>query len=859
MRRRYENGGNKKPGFFKRALNQLKANRISRKNRKLTAEEEDRIENPEKYFEQQKQELHQKYGDLIDERGYIKNQGSLFSGGIDTEGLNKDIRVYPNPIQSEYMKNVFNPMHHIPRNYIADRLEYYTDPKSLASRRYEGEFIDNPFIPINHYGWDADDHREEWYGEGDLINWDSRFIDDLPRKSWTDQKNLFTGALSNLTFLGQSPRVQAQQKSLAAFYEANPDILNYKDITKKYDTLDDFLDSEDADKYPNLANAIYSRRKIGDHETTGGYAWPFLVSPGQHREGLEARNRYERQYGEREDDYGWPYDWDEGVGEMLPWSEVEKLLLKYGEDPNDPKWKDLKGTITVSPYMDQIHPQWIDNFKSTLAHELGHHTFSHYLPEREKDMLYDLNLARHDGGHLVDTEETHADMDAIRQDMLDKGIYDYRYEQMTPDHWQQYLDTFGDGKLSLPLERFIKRYRIPEDQLERYERFFRKYNIDPNDMDINIRYLMNAITERNENQGDPDNLDEIQSQSSVRAMYGGRMTRTGDALKDTLKFKTRSSNYRIRAKYGHSRSRARHGGRFGLSSRGDVPRFEYGGSTPPTSTNQESTLIESLMALKPQDNGDEKKIKKFSKEWYNNYLDEHENEWFTDEELNMQLWKENYLQLQDGNPRVSDAGAFGLSQIMPETFNEWVHERNKLPPDADLNDPVVARYFQVIYMDWLMNRPYAVNAPTAEEAKHRALMAYNRGHGKTLTYFKNNPDAILGTEDNPGWGYDESIPFEGRAYARYIMNPVQFRKENPKQGSLYDGLDTFYCITCDPTKRHEKTGELLWTNTKDYIKGRNKHQPSEFNVDWGYQVKEGYEDRESFFKNIDMNFRYDLD
>jgi hypothetical protein len=861
MRRRYENGGDKKPGVFRRVLNQLKANKISKKNLELTKEEEDRIENPEKYFEQQKQELHSKYGDLIDERGYIIDKDP---NKINTEDLKKDIRVWPNPIMSDFMKNVFNPMDATPRNYVSDLMEYYTDPNSLAGRRYSGEFMENtPFLSrypsVNNEYMQYNQEQELldfWKSQDSFIDFGSRFVENIPRKSWKDQKNLFTGALGNLTFLGQQENVVEQQKHLAAFYKANPDILNYKDITDKYDSLEDFIDSE-GDKYPDLVNAIYSRRLIGDSETTGGYAWPMQIGPNEHKSFYSNEDYKVRTRGGEMGDYGYPFEWDD-VGAKMSKQEIDFILRKYNENPDDPKWKDLLGTITVSPYMNETHPEWVDNIKSTLSHELGHHAFSHYLPEREKEMLNDLNFAGGEGGHLGDTEETHADMGAIRQDMLDKGIYDYRTEQMTSEHWQEYLDSFDDGKLTLPLERFLKRYRIPEYRHD-----------DPKfiDQDMNIRYLMNVITEKNKrkefienykNVKEKYNIDDLINQQTVTARYGGRMTRTGDPLMDTLKFRTRSNNYRVRAKYGHSRPRARHGGRFGLSSRGDVPRFEYGGSTPPTSTNEEPALMESLMALKPQNNGDEKKIKKFSKEWYNNYLNENENKWFTNEELNNMLWKENYLQLQDGDPRTSSAGAFGIAQTLPRTWNMWI-ERGYLPEDADPNDPVVARYFQATYLDWLMDRPYIVDAPNANEKKYRAMLAYNMGHGTRFKkYFKNNPNKLVGSEDNPGWGYDTSLPREGRFYSRYILDPVQFRKENPIQGGKYDGYTDAYCITCSPTKRNDK-GELLWTNWKDYKEGRNKHQPSEFGVDWGYQLSEGYEDRKTFFENTDMNFRYNLD
>ena len=71
---------------------------------------------------------------------------------------------------------------------------------------------------------------------------------------------------------------------------------------------------------------------------------------------------------------------------------------------------------------------------------------------------------------------------------------------------------------------------------------------------------------------------------------------------------------------------------------------------------------------------------------------------------------------------------------------------------VDPNDPVIARYFQVSYLDWIMNRSYIKNAKTEKEKKHRAFLAYNWGHGNVSRYFEDNPNAVLGTEDEPGWG-----------------------------------------------------------------------------------------------------------
>ena len=129
MRRRYENGGDKKPGVFRRLLNQLKANRISRKDRKLTDEEKDRIENPEKYFQPTEK---------IDyDSPEIK---------LDVEKLRKPIYFGPGFTDSKHITNeeTMFPINKA-AGYLYNMDEYYRasmlDPNSLAYKRLSGEML----------------------------------------------------------------------------------------------------------------------------------------------------------------------------------------------------------------------------------------------------------------------------------------------------------------------------------------------------------------------------------------------------------------------------------------------------------------------------------------------------------------------------------------------------------------------------------------------------------------------------------------------------------------------------------------------------------------------------------------------
>tara|TARA_R110000744_G_scaffold210187_1_gene329280 strand:+ start:1 stop:1734 length:1734 start_codon:yes stop_codon:yes gene_type:complete len=170
-----------------------------------------------------------------------------------------------------------------------------------------------------------------------------------------------------------------------------------------------------------------------------------------------------------------------------------ELLQSRGEDPDDPKYKDLYNYIVMNPgqienFTKNNNSKYADEYNTTYAHEMGHSGYGGYLSERDEGILKKLNRSddnlegEHVSDHHSDTVEIHADLSAIRQDMIDKGIYDYKAGQMTKKDWQQYLNSYPEGKYPLVLKRTLERYRIP----------------DTDNPDKNIIYINNAIAMENE-------------------------------------------------------------------------------------------------------------------------------------------------------------------------------------------------------------------------------------------------------------------------------------------------------------------------------------------------------------------------
>ena len=93
---------------------------------------------------------------------------------------------------------------------------------------------------------------------------------------------------------------------------------------------------------------------------------------------------------------------------------------------------------------------------------------------------------------------------------------------------------------------------------------------------------------------------------------------------------------------------------------------------------------------------------------------------------------------------ISDAGAQGLAQFMPDTFHEWAQKLGIAHPDPFV--PEQAIHAQAGYLAWLIHK-------TGDTLK--ALAAYNWG----ISHIRH----LL---DDPDWL--EKIPDETRAYVERI-------------------------------------------------------------------------------------------
>jgi len=408
---------------------------------------------------------------------------------INTEGMLNPLRVYPNPIPTDYtLENPeLDPMNITPRNYITDRLEYWQDPNSLAQERYEGNFINQyPFILPTYLNEPS--ITEDWMEEDKLVDFDLYGVDDIQRKDFNEQVDLFENNLSNIAFVDLSPNEKKASDALKGFYKNNPD-KNHKNI-KGDKTWKEWYYSDESFDYPELRNYIYYAQ--GTNSMPQGYAFPFHM-------GRDAVWGLARDYG---------IDIAE-LGEIADWDIISKKLIEVGEDPNDPKFANVKGLITINPDINLITPGDADEFNTATSHEITHHGMGHYLPERERRILSDLNISSDNDKHLNDEEETYSDLMAVRQDMLDKGIYDYRNDQMTIDHWQEYLNQYKEEEYPLVLKRMLERYRVDDENVE-----------EGLDKDQNIIYINNVVAD-SEIGDDIDNFGYAQRGGSLSQFAGG--------------------------------------------------------------------------------------------------------------------------------------------------------------------------------------------------------------------------------------------------------------------------------------------------------------------------------------------------
>ena len=126
------------------------------------------------------------------------------------------------------------------------------------------------------------------------------------------------------------------------------------------------------------------------------------------------------------------------------------------------------------------------------GHEAGHGTLGnkYNLSKRDAKIIKNLQQIRTWGGdmkeediteHHEDVYENYSDLQSVRLDMLRSGLYDWRKGQLTPEVWNEYLDTYKDKDMPLTL-------RISDPSMDVIKRKQKDA-----EKDQNILYFNNAI------------------------------------------------------------------------------------------------------------------------------------------------------------------------------------------------------------------------------------------------------------------------------------------------------------------------------------------------------------------------------
>ena len=142
--------------------------------------------------------------------------------------------------------------------------------------------------------------------------------------------------------------------------------------------------------------------------------------------------------------------------------------------------------------------------------------------------------------------------------------------------------------------------------------------------------------------------------------------------------------------------------------------------------------------------------------------------------LNRQLFKESRLDVD----AESDAGALGLSQIMPGTF-KYFQEKGWVPEGKKFNDlktdPELATSLQERYMTDLLDRDW--NTGSEEVRRAKALAAYNMGPTKFVKKLNKLKKEGVDIYNSTGWVNE--LNSETSDYVNKILlgNNPKFEKE----------------------------------------------------------------------------------
>lgn len=422
---------------------------------------------------------------------------------INTEGLRNPLRVYPNPITSNFMTNNPIPTQDTDINYVESMVDYYAglnDPNSLISQRISGDFSnDTRFgeysatLPVQEGLSNYDIHNYD-FEDGKMI----KTIDPKRQSAFENLQvtpetvfNAVYPRLTNFTFLDATNKEKIGIESMKEVDE------------KREQWIKDGNNPEDFDMFAGL-NIYEAKALLSKAENVVGPHAKSLINP-YYDELIQGEN-YEKN--------------------------KRKLLIEAGEDPNDPRFENLMGALVMpeditnwletSNNPDVTKEQLLQDWKDTLAHELGHITGrDDFMSERDNKIYKDLNYAHtyedemDEGmkeaqstfdGHLAKrtTHEASADLNAVRLDMLERGIYDYRNEQMTKEHWDEYLKSYDpDMKTTnenypLSLQRILYRYRLDLEENPYRSKLIADPENTGDDQDSNIRFINNSVADANE-------------------------------------------------------------------------------------------------------------------------------------------------------------------------------------------------------------------------------------------------------------------------------------------------------------------------------------------------------------------------
>ena len=206
----------------------------------------------------------------------------------------------------------------------------------------------------------------------------------------------------------------------------------------------------------------------------------------------------------------------------------------------------------------------------------------------------------------------------------------------------------------------------------------------------------------------------------------------------------------------------------------------------------------------------------------NKQLDNYTYTNFSEDQFLNQIYKES----AGKNTTVSSAGAMGIAQFKPETF-EWAKEKGWIPTTAKITDRAAQSLAQRKYMDYLYeDRTNIKSGKTKSEKQARTFAAYNMGPGKFDKFWKTLTDV----EKKAGYGtWYKKLNNETRNYVLWNMDKTTleadykttFDKANWRFSEWMKSKPTYRYAFGGPT---DKSGIGSVKQTRNLIDGQT---PSE--------------------------------